>query len=736
MAFTDLPEAIQKALSDDVKGLSDPSMIPISIVVSKTRDNLTGENGVEDAMKVLELTDVSKYIKMLLHMARDTNLSTSAKTSTVSVLQDIIYILQTIYNYSEYESPVSDQDYDVLYEFLREYSEDMITVPVLNSTNVVHHKYKTLRGTLSKVYSLGDEGMLNKSRMTLDDWITQRERMYKNATGKDISLKDEEVYLFPKWDGVSIVFEFDERNVLVRALTRGHTETNECQDVTNIFTSLQSSIKDPELTGKAYGLKTEVMMSDKDKDAFCKKYDLNYKNTRSIVSAIINTDTIDGRQNLLEVVGLRTTTLDENGNESEQVLAADVFKRPILKCPLSDRIAIRKFAEANKNIKGLHTDGVVIHIVNKDIQKVLGRENDKNQYEVAYKFNEEAGYAKLKGIQFTVSGFGRVFPVALIEKITLKGNDIRKISLGSIGRMKELKLAKGDVVKVVYEIIPYLDFDSRDPKCVRNGGIPIPIPEKCPECGHPLDMGGTGDNSVVCINPDCPARVRGKILRYIETCRIQGIGEKTVEILNQAGYLRNIPDLYRLKDHAREICSLNGFEDASVRKIINAINHSGKKLDASTFMAAIGIESIGKKIFGRIFEEYDIRELIDLAMDHKVASLLKIKGISDNLALKILGGVKENRKLIEELTSNYVKLQYSTSKFIAVFHNIRSARLSDIISQKGGRVDENLTKETTILIVPDGFNDRSTSTSDKARRYGVPIVEYSKVEEFIESKLK
>ena len=49
----------------------------------------------------------------------------------------------------------------------------------------------------------------------------------------------------------------------------------------------------------------------------------------------------------------------------------------------------------------------------------------------------------------------------------------------------------------------------------------------------------------------------------------------------------------------------------------------------------------------------------------------------------------------------------------------------------GGAVDDNLTKKTTFLIVPDGFGSTSSSTSDKARRYGVPIVEISQVPDYL-----
>ena len=100
-----------------------------------------------------------------------------------------------------------------------------------------YHKFPSLRGTLDKIYYLTEEdgeSVVNKSRRGLPEWVATSERKIKSTTGKNINLWDEEVYVFPKWDGVSCIFEF-KNDKLERALTRGFTETNEAQIVTHIF---------------------------------------------------------------------------------------------------------------------------------------------------------------------------------------------------------------------------------------------------------------------------------------------------------------------------------------------------------------------------------------------------------------------------------------------------------------------------------------------------------------------
>jgi NAD-dependent DNA ligase len=704
--------------------------IAIDVIIQAARESIRDKKYDSELVEVMKLPQVTKYIQYLVRTQINGD---ELREADFQCLQNIIFILQTIYNYSTDESPVSDYDYDRLYELLNSYNQEMITTPIVGNGKVVHHKYKSLRGTLKKVYSLGEmfNYMANDSRRSLDEWVAECERIYKSATGKDINLNNEEVYVFPKWDGVSIVFEFDERNRLARALTRGFTETNEAQDVTFIFATQQFKIREQHMTGKAYGLKTEVMMKDYDKDGYNKKYGTDYKNTRSIVSSIINSDTVDGRENLLEVVKLRTSTFNEDGEENLQELAEQAFERPFLRCPLSDRAAINKFALDHRNIDGLHTDGAVIYIIDEHIRKVLGRRDNKNQYEVAFKFNEDIGYTKIKDIQFNVTPNGRIFPVAKLEKIVLKGNDIQNVSLGSISRMNELKLAKGDTVKILYEIIPYLVMDDDDPKCKRSGKKPIPLPTLCPECGDRVEINQNG-TVLSCINPDCPSRMRGRILKYINVLRIKDIGEATVKDLMDAGIIGEVADLYKLDKKAEKILSLKGYNEKSVAKMIQEMDRH-RILDAPTFLAGIGIESIGKKTFTKVFNKYSLDELLEFSEDNRIQPLVLIPGIGESQAKKIIYGIKENRKVIDKLFDEITIIypEEEKAKFIAVFHKIRSEELTKVIEKNGGKVDDNLTKNTTFLIVPDGFGSSTSKTSDKARGYGIPIIEFSDVPNYI-----
>lgn len=681
---------------------------------------------MEEASKLMQEPIIKRYVQFMITKKLNNEVVTGPDKEN---LYDLIFILQTIYNNSGEDTGVSDYDYDRLYELLNNSGEELISSTIVNGKKGFH-KYPTLRGTLMKVYVLDDnDKTANESRGTLADYVKRCEKVLEDALGRHVDLWNEEIYVFPKWDGVSVEFEFDEKNQLERALTRGNTETNEATIVTTTFLPLQDRIKDPAMTGTAYGQKTEVMVHDYDLEGYNAKYGTDFKSTRSIASSIINTEALDGRENLLEVVRLRTSVIDpDTGVEMLQKLSTNAFERPYIRCRMKDTGLIRDFAYKHRNISGLNCDGAVIYIINEEYQRILGRKDNKNQFEIAFKFNEEIAHPKITDIDFQLSPYGQLFPVARFTPTKMKGNTVYSASLGSMERFRKLHLAKGDHVKVLYEIIPYLLYDPDDPDCTRSGNEPIEPPTHCPECGEELA-------DYACINPKCPCRLRGKILMYAKETGMKGIGEATIDGLWKEEIVTSITDLYKLRKKYDRIVQLPGWDEVSAMKLIMSVEKYGTTVSADVFMSAIGIFSVGKKTFNKIFEYYKIEDLIDFTDDMAVSQLIKIPGIAQLTALKILTGIKENKQLIEKLMHKYVDVIYPDTKgatFIAVFHKIRSELIKDMIYKHGGRVDDNLTKATNFLIVPVGFGDQHSGTSDKARKYGCPIVEIDQVEKYLD----
>ena len=675
----------------------------------------------------LQSKETQEWISNFLNVHSDNH---NLSEEEIDKLKEIISMAQSIYNYSGNETGISDEIYDILYEKLdQNLPNTLITTSVIGD-KIGYHKFPSLRGTLDKVYYLTEEdgeSVVNKSRRGLPEWVSTCERKIKQKTGKNINLWDTDVYVFPKWDGVSCIFEFKDGK-LERALTRGFTETNEAQIVTHLFKDWAEKELNPDSNfyGKCdeYAIKTEVMMSEDDLEIYNELYKTNYKNSRSIVSSIMNSDEKDNRTKYLKLMSLRESVL-ENGEESLQSLTAGAFNQPFLRCKLSDTEKIKQFAFANKYVDGLRCDGAVIYIIDSDIQKILGRENNKQKFEVAFKFTEEIGYSKVKNIKFTMGLFGSVNPVLEIKPIKLKGNTIQNISLGSIARFNELNLAKGDKVKVLYDIIPYCVMDETDENCKRSDNIPFEAPEKCPECGEKY-----------CINKKCPCRKKGRILNYFNKMHIDGISYATVDVLYNEGFLKSIEDVYKLEKHRKEIEKLDGFGKQSVKLMIDSINQN-REIPEQQLLGSIGIEGISTKTFEKILRQISYDELFDLCKDDEmkaINTLIAVNGIKEKTAVKIIDGIKENMSLIHKLENNLTLVPFVSKHgyFSVCFTKVRNDTIEKYIIDNGGEVTDSVTKKTDLLVVP--MMGVKSSKVSKAEKYNIPIITINDALNYISKK--
>lgn len=668
-------------------------------------------------------------IEKLLEFSKDIS------NEEIDLLKVILEISITIYNYSGEETGMSDSEYDSLLEYYKEITgeDDFVSEPIVSGEDIVHHRYKTLRGTLDKVYKLTDEDVLkNKSQKSIEDWIKTTEKAYKDATGESIDLLECDVLVMPKFDGVSCVFECNKDGSLQRALTRGDTSRNEAQDITHIFKDVfKGHITD---SPYEYGLKTEIMMLDGDLIRFNEEFGKDYKNTRSIVSSILNSDERDVRAEYLQIIQLRYSEMID-GVEGKQKLPPGVYDYPYLECKLGEFDKIREFSISHKTVSpGLRCDGSVIYLKDPKLQQILGRSNEKQKFEFAFKFTEEVEYSEVKDIVFTAGLFGRMNPVVIFKPVKMKGNTIEKASLGSLARFNSLKLAKGDIIKVIYDIIPYVDFNEKDRKCIRSSNDPIECPDKCPDCGSKLEA-TDNEGILYCKNPKCPCRMKGKILNFTNKMNIGEISYATVNDFYDAGLLETIQDLYLLKDHKNSLVQLPGYGETKINKILQEIEDH-KSVIPSVMLGSIGIEGLSIKSFKNILSYVSMEEMIEIALMGNIAFFTVLPGIKDITAKKLVDGIRNNLALLIFLQENLNILEepkFVKGDFTVVFTKVRNTEIEEFIKENHGSIGDNVTKETSLVVVPKiGVKSSKVNT---AMKYEIPIVSIDECKEYIINNL-
>ena len=630
-------------------------------------------------------------------------------------LETIIRCARYIYTFSGMDLCITDSEYDALVDKLEQVRDLEIDFDdALGSVKEKgYHLYPSLRGTLDKIYFLTNQQKEEKgtNRRSLDDWIATCTRKIQERSGEIVDFSKEEIYVFPKWDGVSVVFEFDKNGSLQRALTRGYTKLNEAMVVTSVFSAMDLfHVKSVVNKGLPFGVKTEVMTTDDGLREYNREHpEKPYKNTRSFASALINQEvTMDSilLKRYLQIIPLRVSYYGDEG-ETLQELHPRVGAYPYLLTKLSDIEGIDDFAEQHRYVQGLRCDGIVLYLTNEKLQKLLGRENEKQKFEVAYKFTEESTYSKVKDIRFSVGLFGNITPVLSIKPVTLKGNEISHISLGSVGVLEDMHLGKGDVVKVFYDIIPTCVFEPRDPKCVRGDRKRFHCPETCPICGEPLVR---KNGLVYCENKKCPSRVMGRVLNHIRVMNIQHIGRALLEQLHQEKLVLDIPDIYKLPKKKEDLLLLENFGKKKYRRLCEELERiETQPIDEARLCESLSIEGLGYSTFQSIFKEMDLDDLLQCAKDHDVVRLVKIPGIGKVKAKWVCDGLEDKsvRKTLEFLQDrlDVIPVRKDKPKFTVVFSAFpatdpRKAQVSTLIEERGGAVSERIGPMTDFLIVP------------------------------------
>lgn len=623
----------------------------------------------------------------------------------------LVEILQFIYNNTDIVPPVSDSTYDKLYQIMLDSGLGDIVGSVNSQGKPVReHRYPDLRGTLNKVHFVFNVDKEGDKRRSIEDWITSVE----NIIGKNINNTNEfEIRLQAKWDGCSAVFECDENGELEHVLMRGDTEKNLAVDILELFKDQINFSQFANGVDK-FAVQTEVLMNQFDYENIIKDYK-DFKSPRSATSSILNEKILQPHlTKYLTVEPLRIQYVGKQPeiipNEEYDIISNLFDLRDVREC-------IKQINEHAK-INGKSTDGVVLHLTNKTLQNKLGRDGAINRYEVAYKFPAESKKAKLLNIEFSYGLGGNITPVAKIEPVIMLGKTISSISMGSIDRFRSMEhLTEGSEIIVRYEIIPYMDLDHT---CKINpNGKRFYVPTHCKHCGYEL----VEDPLLKCVNDDCPSRIIGNVVNYINKMRIENMNIETVSTLFDQGIITGIESLYKLKEHKSKIISLPGFGEKSYENMIDGINKRKIVFDYE-LLGSLGIQSIGVRMFKKILSVMDLETLLKLAQDQMlVVNLMGLPGFGEKTASRVQHGLLSKLKTIYFLLDEIQlkeKVAPGKLKGKVCFSQIRDPQFESQLINNGYEVVNSITKTTDYLIVPS--LDVISSKITKAKKYGIKVL--------------
>lgn len=375
-------------------------------------------------------------------------------------------------------------------------------------------------------------------------------------------------------------------------------------------------------------------------------------------------------------------------------------------------------------------DGVVIKVDDMQLREELGFTAKSPRWAIAYKFKPEAAYTRLNSVDFQVGRTGVVTPVANLDPVFLAGTTVKRASLHNADIIESLDLHIGDMVSVEKggEIIPKITGVDKSKRTEEHEKVRFIT--ACPECGTPL-VREEGEAAHICPNrASCPPQIKGRIEHFIsrQAMDISGLGSETIALLYDKGLIKNVADLYRLKES--DIAPLEGLGERSAANIISGIEAS-KQIPFSRVLFALGIRFVGETVAKKLASS--LRSM-DRIMNASFEELLAVDEIGQKIAasIKAYFADEANVRLVEDLRFFGLKMEEVENGNIAVsdtlnglsfvvsgVFSISRDELKGLIEVHGGKNLSSVTGKTDYLVAGDNMGPAKL---EKAQKLGVKII--------------
>lgn len=558
------------------------------------------------------------------------------------------------YYYSKNESLISDVEYDKLLknleklekenpQFANELSPSVNVGSSLKDTKFEKVTHKSPMLSLSNSYNIGD----------IEDFMKRAEKIILQERSGKTKI---DYVLEVKLDGLSISVTY-EKGKLVKAVTRGDGIIGE--DVTENVMQIKSVPKflkeniDIEVRGeivlpisKFHELNKKRM--EEGEEIFANPRNAASGTLRQIDAEIVkergldcyfyfivdsekyNISTHKEALEYIEKLGLKTTGIGEVVESAEE---------------LEKRI---EFWGTEREKLDYETDGMVIKVNSLELWNILGSTTKSPRWAIAYKFPAKQVSTKLLDITWQVGRTGKVTPVAELEEVEVSGSRVKRASLHNFDEIERKDIRIGDrvIIEKAAEIIPQVVKSIKE---VRTGEEKIVVPPvNCPICNSVLEK-EEGLVDLKCVNKHCMGKVQGKIEYFVsrDGMNIIGLGERIIERFLELGFIKDITDIYNLKNFRQDIAGLEKMGEKSVENLLNSIEES-KKRDYSKTLYALGIPYVGKFLGNLLAEKSkNIETLIEMTEE----DLLMIDGVGEKVAKSVYSFMRDpvNIEIIEKL---------------------------------------------------------------------------------------
>lgn len=661
------------------------------------------------------------------------------------LIDEIDYHMDRYYNQNEPE--ISDFEYDQLMlqlkEAEKEHPEWVTSDSPSQKIGGVAMREAGVKVT-HDVPMLSIEDVFDKADVTA--WVNKVKAVHPDA----------KFSVEAKIDGLSMTLRYERDSMgklkLTLAETRGDGLVGE--DVTANALVIPDVKQYLDLPYDSLQLRGEVYMSHEDFDRFNSEQELKgaklAANPRNLAAGTLRQ--LDA--NITKERGLKMFVFNVQQGPEELTLShcdgmdklsacgiPTVFHK---KCETTDEIL--SVIDEIGDLRGefpFDIDGAVVKIDQVAYRNDFSTSAKYTNGHIAYKYPPEEKETKLLDVELSVGRTGRVNPTAIFEPIRLCGTSVSRATLHNQDFIDDLDIGIGDTI-VVYksgEIIPKVKevVHSKRPE----GVTTYKIPNICPVCGGQVSRDAdTAD--MKCTNPSCPAQLVRHIINFVsrDAMDIKGFGDVYVEDLVNLGYIKDIADIFYLKNHRDELVEKGIIgKEKNTDKLLGVID-AAKSNDASKLFTGFGIPNVGKAAAKTLLSQFkDIEKIMELSIEEltQVNDIGEISANSiydylhnpvniDIIARLKVAGVNMVEAEKEGATDTFAGLTFVIT---GTLPNMGRKEAQELIELNGGKCAGSVSKKTSYLLA----GEAAGSKLDKANSLGVKVISEEELLEMINSKV-
>lgn len=566
------------------------------------------------------------------------------------------------------------------------------------------------------------------SEEEIKDWLT---RNYKLVPAKTKF----EFFTDIKMDGLACALHYEDGK-LVQAVTRGDGLVGE--DVTmNVRTIENVPLTLREKVSGHVEVRGEIVIFKKDFDKLNEKQkkqgEKPFANPRNLAAGSIrqlDSKIAASRPLKFMAYDLVTPNLPTHHEAYEQLRAYgfQTSKQDKTFKTIEKVFAEIKHLGKTRGDLPFNTDGMVIKINDRAIYQQLGIIGKTPRAAVAFKYPAEESTTRVRDIVISIGRTGAATPVAIFDPVEVAGSTVRHATLHNADEIARLDIRVGDTV-IIYkagDIIPQVKevLKTLRPENTAPFNYEKALKEQYPE----LEFERPDGEVVYRVKGESTDLILKRAIQYYASkpaLNIEGLGEKNVAALIDAGLVHSIADLYRLR--AAQVAKLERFAEISARNLVSAIE-SSKTPELNKFITALGIRHIGAQTANSLADFFHSIDHLAIATQEELLSIPDIGGIVADSVLAYFAD-EDNLKMLQELKDLGVSPVYhdKSAAPLAGKSYIVTGTLSsmgreeaeDKLRALGATVTKSVTKTTTALITGE---KPGAGKTNKAAKLGIPQI--------------